>query len=432
MILFWPLCRMRLAVILAALAMVLFGQTAGAETTAVSPPDPAKQRQELETLLDAQREALDAERKLRREVEAIGEDRRKLNEALIDQATRLRSIEARMTVAEDRLARLAAEEAAMRESLDRRRNAIAEVLAALQRIGRRPLPAVLARAEDALESVRAAIALGAALPEMTEDAKAVAGDLQRLTQLRGEIAAERDKLARDATVVEKERQRMSLLVDERRKRQESVEKALSAERQRAAELARQTTNLKDLIARLEGELDSAGRAARNAARSTPRGRLDAFKDAGRLAPAIAFADARGRLPLPVNGVKVRDFGAADGSGGTEKGLILATRGGAQVTSPCDGWVVYAGAFRSYGQLLIINAGGGYHVVLAGMDRISAEIGQFVLTGEPVAVMGDGPRLASVIGVGVRQPVLYIEFRKDGAPFDPSPWWTSKDNEKVRG
>src|SRR3979409_87325 len=74
---------------------------------------------------------------------------------------------------------------------------------------------------------------------------------------------------------------------------------------------------------------------------------------------------------------------ARGGRGAQKGIALAARAGAQVTTPCDGWVVYAGPFRSYGQLLILNAGGGYHVLIAGMERISVNIGQFVLTGEPV-------------------------------------------------
>ena len=104
--------------------------------------------------------------------------------------------------------------------------------------------------------------------------------------------------------------------------------------------------------------------------------------------------------------------------------------GAQVTAPCDGWVVYAAPYRSYGQLLILNAGGGYHILLAGMERISVDLGQFVLTGEPVAVMGSGSQIAS--GPGSGQPVLYIELRKDGTPIDPSPWWAPSDNEKVRG
>jgi septal ring factor EnvC (AmiA/AmiB activator) len=136
--------------------------------------------------------------------------------------------------------------------------------------------------------------------------------------------------------------------------------------------------------------------------------------------------------LPVNGVKTKGFGAPDGLGGTEKGITIATRPGAQVTAPCDGWVVYAAPYRSYGQLLILNAGGGYHVLVAGMDRISVDVGQFVLTGEPVAVMGSGAPIASVAAVGAGPPGLYVEFRKDGVPIDPTPWWAINDNEKVRG
>jgi septal ring factor EnvC (AmiA/AmiB activator) len=81
--------------------------------------------------------------------------------------------------------------------------------------------------------------------------------------------------------------------------------------------------------------------------------------------------------------------------------------------------------------LILNAGGGYHVLLAGMERISVDLGQFVLTGEPVAVMGDGSQPATV-ATGPKQPVLYVEFRKDGTPIDPSPWWATNEGEKVRG
>ena len=150
---------------------------------------------------------------------------------------------------------------------------------------------------------------------------------------------------------------------------------------------------------------------------------------------MAFASTKGQLQLPVNGVKTRDFGAADGRGGSERGISVATRPGAQVTAPCDGWVVYSAPYRSYGQLLIINAGAGYHVVLAGMERISVDVGQFVLTGEPVGVMGNGPNVASALTAGVAgssQPVLYVEFRKDGSPVDPNPWWAITDSEKVRG
>jgi septal ring factor EnvC (AmiA/AmiB activator) len=396
----------------------------------------AKRERDLEALRAEQRRAAELEARLKAEVESIGQDRSKLNEALIDAAGRLRTLETQIATREGRIQTLDDNERAIRESLADRRAVIAEVLAALQRIGRRPPPALMVRPEDALQSVRTAMMLGGVLPEMRVEAEALIADLTELVRVRKEIAVEIDQSRRDLTALAQDRLRMTLLVEERQKKQAETERALLTERERAADLARQAESLQELIAKLEQDIAGAARraeAARAAQAKAPAGapRLAALKDPGRLAPAIAFASAKGVLPLPVNGVKVRDFGVPDRLGGTEKGLSITTRAGAQVTAPCDGWVVYAGPFRSYGQLLILNAGGGYHVLLAGMERISVDLGQFVLTGEPVAVMGGGAQTAALVAVGSSQPVLYVEFRKDGIPVDPGPWWAT-NGEKVRG
>ena len=119
-------------------------------------------------------------------------------------------------------------------------------------------------------------------------------------------------------------------------------------------------------------------------------------------------------------------------------MTFAANAGAVVTAPADGWVHFAAPFRGYGQLLIINVGNGYHVVLAGMERLAVDIGQFVLAGEPVGFMpagaaaGTGGVTNPSPALGAGRPALYVEFRKDGSPVDPSPWWTSQLAEKARG
>ena len=418
-----------IAGLLAAMAVA----PAGAQTATQEKLETLKQHdQELLAARDAQRKSIETEAALKGEIEQIGADRRKLNQDLIDTAGRLRGVEASIDATENRLKPLDDNERSIRASLDGRRAVIGEVLAALQRIGRRPPPALIASPEDALQAVRTAMVLGAVLPEMRHEVEALASDLSELLNLRKKIAAERDRLKSEVAALDGERIRMTALVEARQKQQAESEKALVAERARAGDLARNVDNLKDLIAKLEQGLDPAIRDAREAARSDSRPALSAFRDPGRLAPAIAFVSLRGHVPIPVNGVKLKEFGAPDGSGGLEKGLSIATRADAQVTAPADGWVVYAGPFRSYGQLLILNVGGGYHVLLAGMDRISVDLGQFVLAGEPVAVMGTASHIASILATGSAQPVLYIEFRKDGTPVDPGPWWASGEGEKVRG
>jgi septal ring factor EnvC (AmiA/AmiB activator) len=157
------------------------------------------------------------------------------------------------------------------------------------------------------------------------------------------------------------------------------------------------------------------------------------RDPARLTPAIAFGQARGLLSLPATGTVIKAYGAASAFGGAEKGLSLATRPQAIVSSPCDGYIAFSGPWRSYGQLLIVNAGGGYYVVMAGMARVDVSVGQFVLAGEPVGSMGDGAaQTAAAAAIAATQPVLYVEFRKDGTAIDPGPWWTKPDNMRVRG
>lgn len=418
-----------------------------------APPPPALERlkqhdQELEDLRAKQRSAVETTARLRREIAAIGDDRRKLSQQLIDTAARLRVVESRITATQERLAPLIASEQAQRRALDAQQDAIAEILAALQRIGRRPPPALLVRPGDALEALRSAMMLGAVLPDMRQKAEVLLSDLNDLLRTRAEIDRENAGLTTDLNALTDERMRLSLLTEERAKAQAATEAAVTDSRAAAEALARQAEDVRALIARLEQSLPRNDRRERAALRTDPeRKGIDlgqdpaALRDAGRLAPAIAFAAAKGLLPLPVNGLRIRTFGDDDGVGGPALGLSIATRAEAQVTAPCDGWVVYSGPFRNYGQLLILNAGGGYHILLAGMSRISVELGQFVLTGEPVAVMGGSSQTANaaMIGAGQRQagasagqPVLYVEFRKDGTPVDPGPWWAAGQAEKVRG
>jgi murein hydrolase activator len=408
------------------------------QTTAVS-PDAIKQReQELEAARAQQKTAAELQQKLATDIASIGQDRSKLNQQLIDIAAQVRSVETRIGDAEARLRPLDSREQQIRGSLDSRRSEIVEVLAALQRAGRRTPPALLVRPEDALQSLRTAMLLGSVVPELHARTQKLADDLGELVALRKNIASERDQLAVDRDKLKNDQTRLAALVDERQRQQSSIEKDMEAEGARAISLSRQVDSLQGLIAKMEQDLKSAAKAAATATLqgtpAAPNGRSNpgALKDPARMSPAIAFASARGLFALPVNGVKIREFGGSDGAGGVEKGISLATRTGAQVTTPCDGWVVYAGPFRSYGQLLILNAGGGYHVLIAGMERISVNIGQFVLTGEPVATMGTKSQVASILAANASQPVLYIEFRKDGAPIDPGPWWAANEGEKVRG
>lgn len=434
-----------------------------AEAPAAQPPAPdpaltareterASRQIELEETQRVLRASTEQKAKLRAEMDALRSDRARLNAALIDLNAQVKAAESRVDAIEERLTTLGQTSEAIRTSLERRRGIIGEVLAALQRMGRSPPPAVLIRPEDMLEAVRASMMLGAVLPELRSETEALAADLAEMLRLRDAAAAGRDSLRREVAGLAGDRQKLALLIGARQREVAAAEQVTREESEKAAALAGKAANLKDLIGQIEGEIAASARAAEAARKAAERAEAEAraavdaqaretreklaalaFKDPARLAPKVSFAETRGLLPLPVNGTLRQAFNSPDSAGGTLKGATYATRPGATVSAPCDGWVAFAGPFRSYGQLLIINAGGGYYLLLAGMERINVGLGQFVLAGEPVATMGDGSKTtATSVGSETTQPVLYIEFRKDGVSIDPSPWWATSTDEKVRG
>ena len=412
-------------------------------------PDPPaaadKERANKETELRGVEDTLRASEEQRSaieaEIESVRADRARLSAALIETTAKVQDAERGASAASDKLASLNATADELSRSLERRRTVIADVLAALQRMGSNPPPAILVKPNDMSEAVRAATVMGELIPELKSQTESVRKDLDALAQTRNSIAIERDELTQRGQALAADKMRLGALIDARQQSLASAQDALGSQRQRASDLARQATSLKDLIARLdsENEAHKAAAAATHATEAAAAAEIEAAaraargSDPGRLKPEIAFGEARGQVPLPAAGSVLKTFGSPDGLGGTERGLSLATPAGATVSAPADGAVLFAGPYRSYGQLLIMDAGGGYYVLLAGMDRINVASGEFVLAGEPIGVMGDGSvRMATAGAVGAARPVLYIELRKDGTAIDPGPWWAKADIEKAHG
>lgn len=394
---------------------------------------------ELSALTQDIEVSTDRQAAIAREIQALDRDRQTLNAKIISSADTIKGLETELNATERRLQSLGENEDAVKLSLISRRDVLSEVLAALQRIGKRPPPALAVRPSDALSAVRSAILLNAVMPELKVETEALAADLEELHRLKSVIAEEKTRLTGDAMRLAEEKSRLELLLSAKRQEHQKSVAVLDAEKRRAQELAEKAGSLKELIASLEAEIKSAREAVEKSKQAAlevnrnPSASYDPFSDPGRLAPAVAFENTKGQLPQPVSGTMLKDFGQDDEFGGKTEGQSIATRPGSNVTAPADGWVVYAGPFRSFGQLLILNAGDGYHVLLAGMDRIDAELGQFVLAGEPVAMMGATKwASASTFGMGSTQPILYVEFRKDGRAIDPTPWWERTEKEKARG
>jgi murein hydrolase activator len=381
------------------------------------------------------------------EMDAISREQAALSQKSVELAETIQSREAAILAGEDRMQAIEREGLRLRSDLAARRSSIAKLLAGLQLIERNPPPALVVEPHDVLAALRGAMMFGTIVPDLKAEAGKLSRELVRLDELRARTVDEQSRLKENLTRLTEAREQLVELQARKRALLAESGERLNAEKARAQALAVKAKDLKELLASLERERLKAEAEARERAKARAEqeataqteARVKAEEDAKTKAeaeaaarreaerakqPRVAFAETRGRLQYPAQGQIIRAFGSKDGFGGRTRGIYVETRTQAQVVSPADSHVEFAGPFRSYGELLILNAGGGYHVLLAGLGEITAEHGQFVRAGEPIGLMGTGAAPGTVIGDQVQEskPVLYIEFRKDGEAIDSSPWW----------
>jgi murein hydrolase activator len=399
------------------------------------PPTVAERRQasvsELDELLAAASVSDQRAKELNKEITALKKDETTITAALIQSAKTERKLSQEIEPIEERLTGYREQEEGIRLSLAARREVLAEVLAGLQRMGLNPPPAILVKPQDALSSVRSAILLGAVVPELRAETEILLADIESLNKVTISIKTEREQLLAALKVQAEEKLRLDQLVNEKKALRSQSEAALKSETERIRDLAQKSKSLKELIAGIEKEMAETAKrqeaetakAEQVAAAGAPKVNPALPPQSNRIASSASFTSLRGGLSLPASGSIRVLYGADDGQGGISQGYTLVTKPGGRVTAPADATVLYADTFRSYGNLLILDAGEGYHLVMSGMNRIDVAQNQFVLAGEPVGVMGERPK-AGDGGNAMAQggPSLYIEFRKDGKPVDSGPWW----------
>ena len=401
---------------------------AAAPPPADIPPDPVTTQAELAKLEASITMSKERADELRAEIAAMQGDRTQQNAALIAAAQRVKLAEIEVADIEERLSGLIVQELDVRGRLDGADAEIANVLAALERISLNPPPALIVDPADALGSARSAILIAAIVPQLRAKADAVTADLQELTKIKEAALAEEAALRANYSVLEEEQLRIATLIAARSQGIAAVSADLEATEQEAMALAARATTLRELIDQLSARIEEGPTPPAvegEDAVLSPEAIQTALANTARTEPAVPFGSAKGYLTLPANGVKVVEYGAGDGFGGISQGVSLMTRAEAQVVAPADGWVLYTGPYLNYGQIVILNSGQGYTVLLAGLETVTVSIGQFVLMGEPVGTMGSRTIGRTVTtSAGNAQPTLYIELRHNSEPIDPTGWWAN--------
>ncbi|HWT97894.1 MAG TPA: peptidoglycan DD-metalloendopeptidase family protein [Terriglobales bacterium] len=409
---------------------------------------------------------------LQKQADDLGRQINQLQDALVKSAQSVQDSEQQASDLESNLATLTEEEKHKTDELAVRRQQMTETLMALERLSVQPAQAALFADRSAIDQARTASLLSLIVPQLDKRADALKAQLADLHDLHAQIVDRREKLTTTLGTLADQNQKLADLIAQKSRLQKSTLAQGATTQDKLKLLADQAQSLKDLLDRIDrAKQEEAAKqaAAAQAAAAEEAKRQEATRKASRR-PGSTEDDATGKsadlasanpsvtsadlgidgpagkaarpfpdkpggsngVRIPVRGTLVSAFGSAASDLSQARGILLETRPQAQVVAPFDGRIVFQGPFRSYGQILIIEHRGGYHTVLAGLGRVDAIVGQWLVAGEPVGIMGTSGGATADTGQSAAgsetsnqdHPKLYVELRHNGQPVDPAPWFGS--------
>ncbi len=383
----------------AALLVLLLVAALGGVARAQAPDTKARQ---LERQLN---DAKARDKLLLQDRQALARELNQLQGETSTAATAIQSTESAVVALELRLAELELQQAQFEDTLANRRERLGQLVLAVERLARVPREALLLRDQAPLDAARTGRLLAYAVPAIDGEATQLRSEVAALTATRAALARERVLLARTRETLATERARLDELIERRKRLVANLDAERTALALRSERVGRDLGSVRELLEKLAAEKVAAERSRQAA-----------------IAASRPFTEARGRARVPVEGTLLQGWGAPGEGGQPQRGVTFTTAPSATIVAPWHGTIVYAGPFRGYGVILILESSDGYHWLISGLGRLDVALGQAVRSGEPIGLAMTGGR---------SNPVVYVELRRHGQPIDPGPWLTAPSG-KVSG
>jgi septal ring factor EnvC (AmiA/AmiB activator) len=354
-----------------------------------------------------------------------------LAEARVEAAAELRQAEAATADIAARVDELSQQRREAEHRVQDRAKVMQPLLPLIERLALYPVETFLAVPAPPEQAMRGLAVLQGLSRQIEVEAEELRRDQAAVDAAAEALRLEAPRLAEAAAAQRREAEALDQEIEAAHKAQTEAEAQADEAASQAAAAASRMESLRAALAAIETQRRTDEAKAREERLRAERQKQTAEAQAAHEREAVAArptgagtipsgSGPHGQLQPPVIGVVVKGWGEQTDAG-PATGLSYHAPPGAHVISPCGGRVVFAETFRSYGLLLIIDCGGGYHVVLAGFRRLDVKLGQRLLAGEPVGVMPDWEP-----GTTAQRPALYVELRHDGAPMNPAPWLRSSN------
>lgn len=394
-------------------AVLLSFCSAAAEAVTVSKDDLKKVEQEvLQQSLE--------HKKLQAQAIQINLELTNVSREMIKAAKQIQNNEEKLSQMEKQLKLLEKDLAEAQSGFSKEDDNLIKTLTALQSLALKPTESLLVQPLSPVDIIRSAMILRETVPYLEKNANRIREKLKDIASKKKRIEQQIVEISKQKKIMQAEHERMTSLVQKKNNLRNAVEIKSERTKKNMDKLASQAQDLRDLLGKIEKQrLEKERKEAERRRKEEERRKLeekqsdDLIKSEQAAITNIAsgFAKAKGSLPIPARGEIITHYGEQKVKGVISKGITIATRSNAQVIAPFDGSVIFAGPFRGYGNMIIVEHSDGYLSLMSGLGNIDVELGQMLLAGEPIGQM---PKQSNA--------ELYVEIRKNNQPINPTAWF----------
>jgi len=321
-------------------------------------------------------------------------------------AARIQQAEADIQAAQARIAIIARLQRAQAARLAARQEPVVRLTAALQMMAQRPLALALVQPGSISDAIHMRAVLGQILPVVRERTAGLRAELDRSRALRATAEQAAASLAQSQQDLKQRQAALQTLESRKRLAAQDYRANAGLESDRALALGERARDIVDLMDKLEEAGDLRDQLAALPGPLPRPARPDQALAPAPERPRGAIAAPPYRLP--VVGQLVTGMGEISQSGIRSRGLTIATRPEALAVAPTAGRIAFAGPYRGYGQIVIIDHGGGWTTLITGLLRLNAAVGDSLRQGDPIGNAGPG------------HPSITVELRRNGRPVDIVP------------
>lgn len=359
----------------------------------------ANKEQALEEMKNRIAAENEEKQKLEEKAQKITSELNMTKKEMSDLALNIQNLERRQSEVEKRISGLELKKSVLDDQFNKDKASIARLILALERIRRMPPEAMLARPDAPYKTAQSAMLMGDIIPSINRHAANLKNNLETLNQVTIDLDQEQKMLQDQANAMQLQHEKLKKLIDRRQTLQAKANSDVQSQEAKIQKISLEARDLEELVLRLkENERKENERTQNAALRIKPR------FDQGNM---IDMGSPR----LPISGIVRTEYGQKDDVDAKSNGLTIEGRKGAVVVAPMGGKIQFTGAFKRYGNIVIIEHKEGYHSLVAGIDKISSKVGDLVKSGEPIGFLPDSSLIP--------RPTLYYELRLSGTPVNPS-------------